>query len=134
VIYDIRKTATRAMLVALLFGAPTAHAADLYDHEYAQCREGTTVSIVQCVDRLTETWQARLDQAYQTLLARQSSSERKAALEEAQRLWRAYRHASCAFYRQGPGSITAIEAAECRRVLTSRRARELEQAAGVEPR
>lgn len=131
--YQTRKASLVVSFALLLFGAPAANAAGWYDDEYAQCREGPTVAIVQCVEHLTEAWQARLDQAYQALLSRQGSPERKAALEDTQRLWRAYRQANCAFYGQGPGSMAAIEAAECMRVLTSRRARELEQTAGIAP-
>lgn len=66
--------------------------------------------------------------AFQALLARQGSAEHRGMLESAQRLWGAYRQANCTFYGQGPGTIAAVEAAECRRVLTRRRSLELEQA------
>ncbi|MGQ4878881.1 lysozyme inhibitor LprI family protein [Billgrantia sp. LNSP4103-1] len=127
------KAVTVAVFSMLLSCAATAPVGDWYDDEYSKCREGTTVAIVRCVDRLTEAWQTRLDQAYQALLARQGSADRRDTLDDAQRLWHAFRQANCTFYGQGPGTIASVEAAECRRVLTRRRALELEQAAGAEP-
>ena len=51
-------------------------------------------------------------------------------LREAQRLWIRYRDANCAYYGAGPGSIAAIEAAECLRSMTRSRTLELEEMAG----
>lgn len=127
----MRKAAIAAALAVIIF-CPAGAAAEWYGSAFAQC-EGTTAATVQCLDRLTASWQARLGRAYEKLHAQQDTPERKAALEQAQRRWAAYRRANCLFYRQGPGSIAAIKAAECMRVLTRRRALDLEQAAGQEP-
>lgn len=48
--HEIRIAALAAAFALLLFGAPAANATDWYDDEYAQCREGPTVAIVQCVE------------------------------------------------------------------------------------
>lgn len=125
--HETRKAAAMAAL-ALITLWPAGAKADWYGSAFAQCA-GTTAATVQCLDQLTANAQDRLDRAYDALLTAMGTPEREAALEQAQRRWEAYREANCLYYRQGAGSIAALEAAECMRVLTSRRARELEQAA-----
>ena len=119
------RPASGKVVLAAAIAALLATGAGWYDDEYAQCR-GTTAATVQCLDRLTTQWQARLDRAYNDALALQETPEREDRLREAQRLWTEYRAANCNFYREGQGTIAAIEAAECMRVLTARRALELE--------
>jgi uncharacterized protein YecT (DUF1311 family) len=108
----------RLFLIALI---PVAAHADWYGPEYRQC-QGTTAALVACLDRLTRQWDGRLNKAYQERLR-----ERPDELRAAQRLWIEYRNANCRHYREGPGSIAAIEGAECMRVMTRQRALELEQ-------
>ena len=107
------------LLVALI---PAAAHADWYGAEYQQC-QGTTADLVSCLDRRTQEWDRRLNEAYQE---RMRESQRPEDLRAAQRLWIAYRDANCSYYRDGPGTISAIEAAECMRVMTRQRATELE--------
>jgi uncharacterized protein YecT (DUF1311 family) len=128
--HEMCKAAAMAALALIMFW-PAGAMADWYGSAYVQC-EGTTAETVQCLDRLTANAQDRLGRAYDRLLTLMETPERGAALEQAQRQWEAYRKANCLFYREGAGSIAALEAAECMRVLTSRRARELEQVAEPE--
>lgn len=77
---------------------------------------------MQCLDQLAEQWATRMQDALAALSAGQGAD----VLRLAQEHWTAYRRANCSYYRQRPGSIAAIEAAECMCVLTKRRALELE--------
>lgn len=97
-----------------------------YGEEYQQC-DGSTVEMVECISGLGDDWDARLNEAYRTLLA--ADDGRSAALRDAQRRWIAYRDANCAWYAAGEGSIARIEAATCLYVLTRDRALELEMTA-----
>lgn len=126
-----RKAAGAAAFASLLFGSAAADAEGWYEGEYARC-DGTTIDIVQCLDRRTAAWQARLEQAYGALLAQEPAPDRNEQLQQAQERWADYRKANCTYYRAGSGTIAAIEAAECMRVLTMQRALELEQAASQE--
>jgi uncharacterized protein YecT (DUF1311 family) len=108
----------RLFLIVLI---PAAAHADWYGSEYQQC-QGTTAALLTCLDRATQAWDRRLNAAYQQRL-----HKRPDELRAAQRLWIEYRNANCRYYREGPGSIAAIEGAECMRVMTRQRALELEQ-------
>ena len=110
-------------LVLLAALIPAVAHADWDGAENQQC-QGSTLDNVLCVNRLTDDWDRRLNEAYQMRMA---ESDRPEELRKAQRLWIAYRDANCGYYRAGPGSISAIEAAECRRAMTRQRATELEQ-------
>ena len=111
----------RLFLLAALI--PAAAHADWYGAEYQQC-QGTSAALVSCLDRRTLGWDRRLNEAYQKRLR---ESDRPEDLRKVQRLWIAFRDANCTYYRDGPGTISAIEAAECMRVMTWQRATELEQ-------
>lgn len=97
-----------------------------YDAEYKSCDQDTTPEIVACVSGKTKAWQARLDAALKGLLASQRPAQQD-RLKAAQKAWGAYREANCTYYANGEGTIARVEAAECQRVLTQQRARELEQ-------
>jgi uncharacterized protein YecT (DUF1311 family) len=97
-----------------------------YGPEYHQCRDGTTLEIVDCVGRKAAAWDKRLNTAYKTLMT-DGSREQKARLLAAQRQWLKYRDANCAFYGADQGSIVQIEVVECRRSMTQSRAMELEE-------
>lgn len=99
-----------------------------YDAEYKSCDQETTPEVVACVSGKAKAWQVRLDAALKTLLANQRPAQQE-RLKATQKAWAAYRDANCAYYANGEGTIARVEAAECQRVLTQQRARELEQAA-----
>lgn len=122
------------MLLAVPAFAPPALAASgpafdapWYDAEYKSCDQDTTPEIVACVSGKAKAWQARLDTALKSLLAHQRPAQQE-RLKAAQKAWSAYRDANCSYYANGEGTIARVEAAECQRVLTQQRARELEQA------
>lgn len=131
------KALLAAGLIALAlpaFAAPAAAASGpsfdppWYDAEYKSCDQDTTPEIVACVSGKAKAWQERLDTALKTLLSHQRPAQQD-RLKAAQKAWTAYRDANCTYYANGEGTIARIEAAECQRVLTQQRARELEQAA-----
>lgn len=99
-----------------------------YGPEYQQCTRQTTVGLAACIRELTNAWERQLAKAYQALSATLRPGPQRASLQKAQRLWAAYRNANCGFYGAGAGSISRIAAAECMRVMTKDRARELMQA------
>jgi uncharacterized protein YecT (DUF1311 family) len=120
-----------ALLLSLIASPAAAQSAQSgtdhwYGEEYQQC-DGSTVEMVECISGLGDDWDARLNEAYRTLLA--ADDGRSAALRDAQRRWIAYRDANCAWYADGEGSIARIEAATCLYVLTRDRALELEMTA-----
>jgi len=90
---------------------------------------GTTVDMMQCVNRLRDQWDRRLNAAYRRVTDAESDPQ-KSALRNAQRKWISYRDANCAYYAGGQGSIARIEAATCEYALTRERARELEMMTG----
>jgi uncharacterized protein YecT (DUF1311 family) len=109
----------------VLLAASQVHA-ERYGPDYQECSHLPTVQLVECLEKKTREWDARLNNAYQTLL-RELGPERRQVLREAQRSWMNYRDANCHFYAIGPGSISKVEAAECIRNMTQDRALELEQ-------
>ena len=110
----------------LLLNQAGARAADdiRYGPEYQRCAQGRTADIVECVGRLTKTWDRRLNAAYRKLLDARPEAVRR--LRAAERLWIQFRDANCRYYGTGEGTITAIHAAECMRSTTAHRALELE--------
>lgn len=96
-----------------------------YGEEYQRC-DGSTLDMIQCVNGLRDTWDNRLNAAYQQMIGAESATQ-KTALRTAQRQWIAYRDANCAYYAGGEGSIARIKASVCGYALTRDRARELEQ-------
>lgn len=123
----MRKTA----LPFLLLGACSfAHAnEELYTSRFSACMDrsgGVTIEMLDCIAEELTTQDARLNEAYKTLRS-QMSSERKKALQAAQRLWIQYRDANCAFYYDPEGgSLHRVMANECMLQETAQRAKELE--------
>jgi uncharacterized protein YecT (DUF1311 family) len=96
-----------------------------YGPEYRQCGDADTATIVQCVSKLVKLWEARLDAAFKKLLEL-TEADRREELQKTQNLWMQYRDANCGWYGSGAGTIKRIEASECMRIMTSRRALDLE--------
>lgn len=114
------------VLFAGLSSARAEPASTRYGEEYKTCNQGNTAEIVQCVDGLYRRWDARLNGAYQKLMAKVPDPKIREALRKAQRLWVQYRRANCEWYDMGEGTIRRIEASECMRSMTAERALELE--------
>lgn len=117
-------------MLALVFCCSSA-AAQMFEGDYRECSELSTLGITECVAEKTKAWDARLNRAYKSLQQR-IEPEQQQALLTAQRLWIRYRDANCGFYSAGPGSISRIEAAECLRSMTRERTCELEAAQNQE--
>ena len=113
---------------ALALTASMALAQDKGDSKPEESCDGSTVQMVECLSRLTATWDKRLNDAYQQALKDAASNEQREQLRKAQRAWIAYRDANCLYYRMGEGTIARLDAGECMRSMTESRAKELEGA------
>jgi uncharacterized protein YecT (DUF1311 family) len=118
-----------SLFAVALFSMPAA--GQMFEGDYRECSELSTLGITECVAEKTRQWDARLNRAYQSLRQRTESEQQKALLA-AQRLWIRYRDANCRFYSSGPGTISRIEGAECLRSMTRERTCELEAARNQE--
>ncbi|ODS01356.1 hypothetical protein AUC68_00375 [Methyloceanibacter methanicus] len=118
------RTPIVATILVLLTSAPAKSGTDVYGPEFKSCPSGSTLQIVDCLNRYTKAWDKRLNAAYQKLLKDNPQAEQ---LRSAQRLWLKFRDANCGYYGSGDGSIVRIHAAACLRYMTSQRARELEE-------
>lgn len=109
--------------------APPAHAAD-------NCAAATTTPEVEaCAERAFKAADARLNQAFQTLLqalpetsdAGPAAESPRAALVKAQRRWIAFRDADCAakFALYAGGTIRVTVVWTCQRERTEQRIQEL---------
>lgn len=115
----------RQFFLWLVLLVPVPSLAQMYDAQYQQCNENSTLGIVECVMGLTKQWDKKLNTTYKAVMAN-SEPEQQASLKAAQRLWIKYRDANCDFYYAGQGSISRIEAAECMRSMTRDRTCELQ--------
>jgi uncharacterized protein YecT (DUF1311 family) len=115
-------------LAALAFALSSALAQDKDDSKPEESCDGSTMQMVECLTRLTATWDKRLNDAYQLALKDAVSNEQREQLRKAQRAWIAYRDANCLYYRMGEGTIAQLDAGECMRSMTESRAKELEGA------
>ena len=97
-----------------------------FGDEYQTCNTGQTQSTVECVDKLIQIWEARLNGAFERALAK-LPEPRQEGLRGAQRAWSEYRDTNCRWYASGAGSIARLESVECMRSLTAARALELEE-------
>lgn len=107
---------------------PTDPVTARYSPGYEACmrRATSTLDIVDCAGRETERWDARLNRAYQARIAALNDRQR-AALKRAEKTWLAFRDADCAAYEDEDwGSISRIDASQCRLRRTAERALELE--------
>lgn len=113
------------VLVAfLLLMTGAARAADQGDSQPA-CA-GSTTDLIVCIKAQTALWDKKLNAAYQEAL--QAASQTQAdQLRAAQRLWIQYRDANCLYYGLGQGVAVGVDVAACRRDMTERRAKELEE-------
>jgi len=122
----------RLALFAVLLGVCTiTHANDeFYTARFSSCMDqagGVTVEMLGCIGEELSTQDARLNGAYQKKLRSQLSSDRKKALQSAQRLWIQYRDANCDFYHDPEGgTLHRVMAADCVLRETAERAKELE--------
>ena len=113
------------VLVAVLLSLAAAQA-QAPRNEAEDCSSAnSTQEIVECLARLAAAWDRRLNAAYREQMSG-AEGQRADLLRAAQRLWIQYRDANCTWYAGGEGTISRIEAAECMRSMTERRARELE--------
>jgi uncharacterized protein YecT (DUF1311 family) len=115
-------------LAALAFALSSALAQDKDDSKPEESCDGSTMQMVECLTRLTATWDKRLNDAYQQALKDAVSNEQREQLRKAQRAWIAYRDANCLYYRMGEGTIAQLDAGECMHSMTESRAKELEGA------
>ena len=117
-------TRIAAIAAAALIGAAVSvHAGDPGDPE-ATC-DGSTYEMVECLKAKTAYWDKRMTVAYQLML-KDGEQKQRDQLRVAQRLWVQYRDANCLYYGLGEGTIARIEAGECMRKMTEKRALELE--------
>lgn len=95
---------------------------------FANCMDksgGVTSAMIDCIDAELKHQDAQLNKAYKRLQAA-ISSERKKQLLAAQRAWIKFRDANCGFYFDpNGGSIARVNAADCMRTMTEKRAAEL---------
>ncbi|MPZ58379.1 MAG: DUF1311 domain-containing protein [Rhizobiales bacterium] len=117
------------MAAAVLIGSAAFVWADDKDKEAEKSCDGGTSDIVECLNKMTEPWDKRLNKAYQEAL-KEARPEQREQLRAAQRLWIQYRDANCLYHRLGEGSIARIDAADCLLRMTRSRAEELENGLG----
>ena len=85
---------------------------------------GSTPEMVDCLMAQHAHWDKELTIAYQKAM-KDAVPAQKEKLREAERAWIKYRDANCDYYASGEGTIARIDAAECLRSMTRRRAEEL---------
>jgi len=90
----------------------------------------STPEMVECLNAKTAHWDKELTIAYQKALKDALPAQRE-KLREAERAWIKYRDANCAYYDAGEGSIARLQAAECMRGMTEKRAKELQNGSDI---
>jgi uncharacterized protein YecT (DUF1311 family) len=99
--------------------------------DFGRCMEraqGVTAAMLDCNAAEWQRQDARLNAAYRKLMA-QLPPPKRAALQDAQRLWLRYVEAKCAFLydeQHFNGSLHRFDAAHCTVLERARRAAELE--------
>jgi uncharacterized protein YecT (DUF1311 family) len=124
----IKPGMTIIILCATISAARAESACTAYGEEYQTCGDRSTADIVQCVGKLYDQWQQRLDAAYKKLLGMEQEADRLKRLKQSQEIWLKYRDANCEWYETGEGTIHRIWGSECMRQMTACRALELEDA------
>jgi uncharacterized protein YecT (DUF1311 family) len=124
------KLATLAFGVTLVFMCHLTYADDIdLTKEFSACMDqsgGVTAAMLSCMGAETKRQDARLNKAYNDVMA-QLSPARKKQLQDAQRLWIKYRDANCHFYADPEGGTAAsVNAASCVMTATAARSKELE--------
>ena len=84
--------------VALFAAAPFAFAADA--SVPAENCDGSTIQMIECLEKQRIYWDAKLNAAYKELLGT-AKSEQRAALRDAQRAWLKFRDTNCLYYARG---------------------------------
>jgi uncharacterized protein YecT (DUF1311 family) len=104
-----------------------------FSTEYDHCLASATANadMYRCVDAERAQWDARLNAAYQAILAAAEFDARgKAELREAQRFWLTFRDKGCEaegdLFAAG-GTAAPLIAADCVLAQTARRAADLER-------
>ncbi len=118
----VRSTAILVLLWGLLLSGPAA-AQD--DKAIEACHDKQSTSdIVDCLDRLTMTWDKRLNAAYQVAIKR-ADPEALVPLRASERAWLEYRKQRCYYVGAVQGTIARILGADCFMRMTKARAEEL---------
>jgi len=119
-----------ATILALFTLVTPAYAQEIvpnwYGGEYKKCNEQYDREILECNQKFINKWDARLNKAYKKLTTNKDNPRTK-NLIKTQKLWIKYRDANCHYYTDQEGTIGRIEYSECMRIMTARRALELEQ-------
>ncbi len=104
-----------------------------FSTEYDQCLAHATANAAmhRCIEAERAQWDARLNAAYQAILAASEFDARgKTELREAQRTWMAFRDKGCEaegdLFAAG-GTAAPLIAADCALAQTARRAADLER-------
>lgn len=113
---------------ALLGAAVSASAGDQGDP--GQDCGVSTPEMVECLNAQTAHWDKELTVAYQKAM-KDALPAQKQQLRAAERAWIKYRDANCTYYSLGEGSIARIQAAECLRGMTEKRAKELQNGSDI---
>ncbi len=120
-----------SLLVVCMLGSlaqPALASEEGYSTAYTSCMDasgGVTVNILDCTAAETALQDARLNSGYKAA-NKVLSSENKASLLTAQRLWLKYRDANCALYgRLTGGTIDSLNGASCFLEMTKARADDL---------
>ena len=87
--------------------------------------QGSTVAIVDCLDKQYHEQDRRLNATYQKALKAVDPAG-VPALRAAERAWLEYRKQRCTYVAAGEGTITQILGADCMMSMTKARADELE--------
>lgn len=116
----------------LIFGTTATALADepKYSRAYKACMDASgsvTMKMWDCLTGEAKRWEVRLNRAYKAVTGKLGSKQKK-NLIAAQRAWRRYRRASCAYYAsETGGSIDRITANTCWLGLTAHRTLEMER-------
>ncbi len=116
----------RARIAALTAAALIGAAAAAFAGEQGNPGEctGSTPEMVDCLMAQHAHWDKELTIAYQEAM-KNAGPQQRILLRDAERAWIMYRDANCAYYAGGEGTIARIDAAECMRAMTEKRALEL---------
>ncbi len=82
------------------------------------------MEIVDCLGKLTDQWDKRLNAAYQAAL-KNADPAAVAPLRASERAWLEYRKQRCFYMSAGEGTIMRILAADCFFQMTKSRSEEL---------
>ena len=126
-------TAVLALILAASGGGGALARAEgpAYTPAYGRCLDRpeaqSTMGTIECIGVEFQVQDARLNRAYADAMGRMTTQDQKDNLRAAQRAWIAYRDADC-LSRASPewGSLSRVDAANCRLEHTYRRADDLQ--------